>query len=367
MFDDEVNDAIEMDQEEKFSIVPFTKEELKEATQLNQKSLRGLVDYYYSMQKLRCNIESKKRAKTQKYDNLDNPALFDDLNDQQHMLELKAAKILATFVKSKPLGKWVTSIKGLGPITTAGLMAHIDFNTCCCPQYKGKPQHERPKHNCSGLANISNVHSFAGLNPHQVWGKGEIRPWNARLKTTCWLIGESFKKCFSLKKSQMDDKELRMFIYETAKADGKILSSEELSTKFTKEKIRLAKKMENMDDPSWMYIRLYHDRIKYERINNEAGRYKEEALKKFEKYKTLNPFLQKKYAPQMKLLSEGILTPKAIEERSKRFAVKFFLGHYFEVGKALITNQPIERSVKPWIIAHGGHSKYIPPPNFPMS
>ncbi|RJQ25040.1 hypothetical protein C4577_06555 [Candidatus Parcubacteria bacterium] len=363
-----IEELSETMEQEDFDQIKISKEQLTEATKFSQNQLRAMVDMYYNLQKLRCGAANKKRAHDQQYDTLFDSILMDVMKDRLFEMELKTGKILETYVKSKPLGQWALSITGLGAITVASLMGHIDFSSCCCEQYDGIPRKKRPKHNCPGLMYGSNIHSFAGLNPNQVWEKGQRRPWNARLKTTCWQIGESFKKAFSVKKTKMDDKQLRIALYDAAKAKNKILTEDQLNEKMIKEKKRLAKKVESIKGEEWFYVRLYHNRLIYENANNEAGKYKREAEKRLALYKKVVKSAEdeKKYAEGKKILMSGKLTPKAIEERSKRYAVKFFLSHYFDVGKSLLTGEPIERAVKPWIIQHGGHSCYIPPPNFPM-
>jgi len=47
--------------------------------------------------------------------------------------------------------------------------------------------------------------------------------------------------------------------------------------------------------------------------------------------------------------------------RAKRYAVKMFLSHYQHVGHVLLHGTP---PPAPYIIAHGEHAHYIPPPNF---
>jgi len=55
----------------------------------------------------------------------------------------------------------------------------------------------------------------------------------------------------------------------------------------------------------------------------------------------------------------GKLPPARVHLRATRYAVKLFLSHYHEVGLRLQGKTP----PKPWVIEHGGHGHYIPPPN----
>ena len=71
------------------------------------------------------------------------------------------------------MGAWMREIKGIGPVLSAGLLAHIDITKA---------------------AHVGHIYSFAGLAPGKVWKKGQKRPWNADLRKLCWLVGESFVK-----------------------------------------------------------------------------------------------------------------------------------------------------------------------------
>jgi hypothetical protein len=79
---------------------------------------------------------------------------------------------LDVYSADKPLGQWARSIVGIGPVISAGLLAHLDVT---------KPT-------------VGHLWRFAGLDPTSHWEKGERRPWNHSLKTLCWKIGESFVK-----------------------------------------------------------------------------------------------------------------------------------------------------------------------------
>jgi len=95
------------------------------------------------------------------------------LEAQTELLEKQVARALNLYSASKPLGQWARSIVGIGPIISAGLLAHIDIGKC---------------------ETAGAIWSFAGLNPDAEWARGQKRPWNADLKKLCWKIGESFVK-----------------------------------------------------------------------------------------------------------------------------------------------------------------------------
>lgn len=94
-------------------------------------------------------------------------------DDNYRKLEANLKKILHEYALSKPIGRWMLDICGIGPVIAAGLLAHLDIR----------------KAKTAGA-----FQRFGGYDPTQEWNKGEKRPWNAELKTLYWKIGESFEK-----------------------------------------------------------------------------------------------------------------------------------------------------------------------------
>jgi hypothetical protein len=125
---------------------------------------------------------------------------------------------------------------------------------------------------------ISAVWKFAGLAPgFDRKTKGEKLPYNSRLKTLCWKLGESFVKV-------------------SGKEDA-------------------------------IYGRLYADFKRDEVSRNENGQYAEAAKRELEnkKFKTDNA--------TKKRLKEGKLADAHLHARAKRRAVKVFLSHYWTKGR----------------------------------
>jgi hypothetical protein len=148
-----------------------------------------------------------------------------------------------------------------------------------------------------------NLWSYAGLsnNPDKEWKKGQKRPFNAALKTLCWKIGESFVK---------------------------VSGNEDA-----------------------FYGKIYAERKALEIQKNEAGEYADQAKAKLEKFnigKTTDAY---------KSYSIGKLPPAHIHARAKRYAVKLFLSHFWEVWRE-IEGLP---TPEPYAIAHMGHAHKIKP------
>lgn len=251
----------------------------KAARLLTRDEVRYLVDSYYQIQEYRKRAGNQVRemVKAGEY-NAVIEWIFKNMKD----LEYKIKKALEAYTDEDPMGRWSKSICGIGPVLSAGLLAHIDIEKA---------------------PTVGHIWRFAGLDPTVEWNKGQKRPWNARLKTLCWLIGQSFVKVHN--------------------------------------------------HPKDFYGHLYKERKAYEQQKNEAGDYAEQARRTLEKYKI------GKNTEAYKWYCQGKLPPAHIDQRARRWAVKLFLSHYHEVAYQLHygTKPP-----KPFAIEHLGHAHMIHPP-----
>ena len=145
--------------------------DMKEAAAtLSPNQARYLVDAYYQMQEYRKSARNQKRALVES----EEPnAVISWLGDQNESLEGQIKRALDRWSEASPIGVWAKSITGIGPVISAGLLAHIDIQKA---------------------PTAGHIWRFAGLDPTLQWEKGQKRPWNASLKTLCWKIGESFVK-----------------------------------------------------------------------------------------------------------------------------------------------------------------------------
>lgn len=151
------------------AVEKLTSDLKKSAITLGKTEARFLVDSYYVMQDQRIRTANQIRAMA----DIDEPhTVIQWFLTQSETLEKNVQKALDAYSRSSALGVWARSICGIGPVITAGLLAHIDAT---------KPT-------------VGHIWRFAGLDPTVRWEKGQKRPWNASLKTLCWKIGESFVK-----------------------------------------------------------------------------------------------------------------------------------------------------------------------------
>ena len=148
----------------------LTRDLNKASTSLGQSEVRFLVDSYYMMQEYRKRSGNQVRALNESVEPHD---VILWLMAQNETLEHQVKRALSTYAEGHPVGIRMLSVVGIGPVITAGLLAHIDINQA---------------------PTVGHIWRFAGLDPTSKWNKGEKRPWNASLKTLCWKIGESFVK-----------------------------------------------------------------------------------------------------------------------------------------------------------------------------
>lgn len=232
------------------SIVKLNKDLRTAAKILTKQEARYLVDTYYQIQEYRKATANQCRIMDESKEPHEVLTWF--LNNAE-MLENQIKKALDYYTDGDEVGTWLKGICGIGPVIAAGLLAHIDITRA---------------------PTAGHIWSFAGLNPTAEWNKGEKRPWNAKLKTLCWKIGQSFVKVSN-----------------------------------------------NEND---IYGKLWKQRKEYEIARNEAGGYAEQAKAKLAKYKI------GKDTEAYKWYSIGKLPPGHIQQRAERWAVKIFLSHLHE-------------------------------------
>lgn len=252
----------------------LTKDLRKAAKELKPGEVRYLVDLYYTIQDYRKSSNNQLRC--------EEPGELMAWFAQQHThLELDIKKALDTYTSNHPMGVWAKSICGIGPVIAAGLLAHIDITKA---------------------PTVGALWRFAGLDPSSEWGKGEKRPWNARLKVLCWKIGESFVK----QSSRNND----------------------------------------------IYGKIYFQRKEEETKKNDALQYKDQA----EMALKVKNFKKDKVAYQCYIV--GKLPPGHIHARAKRYAVKLFLSHFWETWRK---HEGLD-APEPYCFAHLEHVHKIAPP-----
>lgn len=272
------NKTSDYDDSEFHSLTKRLSKDLREAAKnLSRHEVRFLVDSYYTMQRNR--IREGNRV-TKMMDSGEPSTVIGFMFDQARTLEDMVKVSLDVYSANHPVGAWARENKGIGPVIASGLLAYIDIEVA---KYAGQ------------------IWSYAGLVPGKEWKKGEVRPWNAELKTLCWKIGESFVKI--------------------SNAEGQ------------------------------NYGKVYKQRKLYEEQQNELGRYADQAAALLTKFK----FTDKDVIERLK---SGKLVQGHLHARAKRYAVKLFLSHLHEAYYTWHHKAPAPRS---YVLDHMGHHDYIPP------
>jgi hypothetical protein len=294
------------------SAIERPKRDALEAATLGENELRTLVEHYYQSQDFRKASNNQTRAIDQGADEgAPSHQTLDWLNKQFETIEVVIRAALDVYGEHHPKAQWLRGVVGIGPVIAAGLIANIELQPWSCKRTERKQKACKPDAPCTpdcGRTQINSVGAiwrFAGLDPTSQWGKGEVRPWNARLKVLCWKIGDSFVKL--------------------------------------------------SNHPECYYGAVYKKRKAYEIERNEAGGNAEAAAAK------LKQFNIGKSTDAYKSYSVGKLPPAHIDARARRYAVKLFLAHMFEVWYELEFGK---KPPLPYPIAHMGHKDYVPPPGF---
>lgn len=281
---------------------------------LGAQEARFLVDAYYIMQ------EQRKRTANQKLsiEGAGEPAdVISWLMAQSKALEDQIKVVLDLYTSGHLMGSWMRQIYGIGPVLSAGLLAHIHMGIWCdvcagrtlqdCERRQGDKKFNVEPHEWTptkSLPTAGHIWSFAGIasdRKNLQWTKGQRRPHNAILMSLCWKIGQSFMK-FS-------------------------------------------------NQPRCYYGRIYRERKEWEMGRNERGLYAEKAADALPHFS--------KTTESYKSYVQGKLPPGHIDARARRYAVKMFLSHMHAEWYRRVFN---EEPPKPYAVAILGHAHIVPPP-----
>lgn len=136
------------------------------AIKIPTQEIRYLVDLYYTAQEMRVAVEGKLRSIANEPNKL--MTIFLDMFAEVEK-DIQAA--LDAYTYNDPVGRKFREIRGIGPVLTAGWLAHVNVHIANTP---------------------SKVLSFGGYNPKMVWLKGQKRPYNADLKLIFSKMGRTF-------------------------------------------------------------------------------------------------------------------------------------------------------------------------------
>lgn len=178
------------------ALARLTRDLRRASITLDPEEVRYLVKQYYNWQEQRIRTKARMRSLQKTGHPGEVIAWF---ARQAEILEDQIKVALDVYTSHHPIGQWIRSHKGLGPVITAGLLAHINIEKC---------------------PSVGKLWAHAGLAPGVKWEKGQRRPWNADLKVLCWKLGKSFVwnssrpdsyygKVYRLRKAYETDKNLK--------------------------------------------------------------------------------------------------------------------------------------------------------------
>lgn len=317
--------------------------DLREASRiLSRDEARYLVDSYYQMQndRIRAAAQVRQMSKTNE------PCeVLGWLFQQTETLEKQIAKALTGYAETDFVGSWAMSVCGIGGVLSAGLLAHIDIEKA---------------------PTVGHIWNFAGLNPEMKWGKGEKRPWNAKLKVVCWKIGQSFIKVSGREADFYGKRLLERRDFETVKneqGDYAAQAARQLTEKKYNRTEDVYKYLSGQFDPE-VNRKLKEIELKpmtHDQLQNYLSDEKnlDKLLERADGEQAFD-FLDRKVR---EFNGVAMLSPGQILLRACRHSVKLFLSHWHEVAyRARFNKMP----PKPFAIEHLGHAHYIPVPNNPF-
>jgi hypothetical protein len=351
----------------------MSKDEKEAAAHLGQDEVRFLVDYYYTTQKSRIRANNQIKA----IDRGPRPephAVLDYVLKQSEMLEAQVKLALDLYARSKDLGQWLKSVYGIGPVISAGLLAHIDWTKPTAGhiwrfagldpkcQWLGREK-------AAALVKAEMTENFADLverccaktsrksayyyesmrvqgerpNKTNLTAWLAKRPWNQALKRLCWIAGESFIKVQAKPKDVYGKQFALRKIVEIAGNDQGRFADQ----------AQVKKGIVDKGTDAWPWYAGCYPAGTTAAYSALADVFEKDKLIA-ERGQLLR---DRKVAP-----GQGVqmLPPLHINARARRWAVKLFLSHCHFVGHFLATGQ---LAPNPYPIEFCGHAHIIPPPN----
>lgn len=325
---------------------------------------RYVIKHYYDHQDQRIMHDARYRE----HSKLGEPAsLISWLGKTESLVESQLKVALDKFTSAHPIGSWIKSLYGFGPVLSAAFIAFLDITRS---------------------PTAGHVWSYAGLNPNQRWVSAEeARKWVAENGVDVAKAAEHFNRGLtSMQRAATTD-----FKGNEVKLTAKSLASAIAKRPWNAELKRVAwlasecmVKFSNVEE--CFYGGVYKKRLAYEWERNLAGLYKDQADKGNDYYDDKTESIKwtkgcfkasdvKKYMDAKQSLAAAsvksicgepgsgtqMLPPSHIKARAQRYAVKMFLSHLHQVMYEKHYGQP---APIPYILTKEDHVHYIAPPNY---
>lgn len=330
-------------------VTRLTKDLANAAATLSKQEARYLVDSYYAIQENRISASNQTRACTE----AEEPhSVIEWLAHQNEGLENQIKRALDKWTEAQPMGRWAKSICGIGPVLSAGLLAHIDIEKA---------------------PTVGHIWRFAGLDPTQKWvgsagaaslyselgeaydGKKVSEEQLREIACTAALrIGTNADTILRFASQDKNKQPQKMTATTVTKAMARRPYNASLKTLCAFKIGESFVKVQNNE--SDIYGKLYVKRKVYESERNERGEMAGQAARILTEKKF------SKSTDAFKHLSAGKLPPAQIHARARRWAVKLFLSHYHEEAYFQHYGKDAPASFAHAIL---GHAHYIPRPTLP--
>ena len=269
------------------------------AKTLNLGEVRFLVDMYYRLQLARIAASHQSRILNKK----DIPVrLLEYVHSQSALIETELKKALSAYSVNHPIGVWLRSLKGVGPVIACGILSNVDT--------------------IARFRNVGRLWAYAGMSVKEVQDakgnpvavadgrtKGKKIHYNPQLKRLSYLIGASFQK---------------------------------------------------LKDKDAYYARIYHERLAYEIRKNDEFAYRNQAFHTLKTKDIRNADVREVY--EMGKLPVGRLKLRSMRYATKRLYSHLF--HVWWGTLTPEERAAAPEPQKPWIFEMGGHTHYDLPPNW---
>jgi hypothetical protein len=308
----------------------MTRDMTRAGALLDQDECRFLVSRYYIFQEQRLSAANRMRKLKEKWrktgqEGREPNLLLNWSFDTFEMLERNLKRALTPFAKEYRLGRWLLSICGIGPIMSAGFLANLDI----VPPER-----------------VGNWFAFCGVDPTQIWERGQKRPYSADLKQLMYHAGSCFIKNANRKTDFYGAYYAKRKKYETAQAaSGKIDILDQIES-------ALARKWRQKEgNIEWEFYSGCYPKTVYPKVFE------------FDTVAERNAYLKKRKKKPGG--GQPMLPPARVTNRARRWTAKLFLSHLHRAWWC--DYHGADTVEEPWAIRCEGHSHVIDPPNWPIT
>jgi hypothetical protein len=244
-----------------------------------------------------------------KKEGIPNTAMKFIANNTNYIRQYQFTEIFDIWTDKFPEARWVKSINGFGPAVAAGLMCYCDFdkanNSSSFAQWAGlTPEAKKITKKCADKLITDSMDQYGDNDS----------PTEDHLRWICKQVGYNFDVWHKFCRKQGQPYNWnKVYI---------ALVIPKFSLNFHKVCIMIGNLIIKQRN---LYQDLYKFRRAWEEERNDAGEYAGRAAEQLQR------FDYKPWKEPYKTYKRGYLPPGHIIARSKRWAIKMFLAHYYSV------------------------------------